>query len=132
MTETMVEKNPDIDVSIMRCPITKQGLVYKNSSLLATTDGSYAYPIKDGIFYLNADNAIHTNDQQTNSPFIEEKEIGRDFYDEFGWKLTKGGIYRDTAVWVDQRPHSYEYNNWCMRRVGAYLPRSGKYLLDAG
>ena len=61
-----------------------------------------------------------------------EKEIVRDFYNNFGWKLTEAGIYNDTAVWVDRRKRSSEFSNLCARRVGAYLPRSGTYLLDAG
>jgi hypothetical protein len=133
MTETVVEKAQDADVSIMRCPITKQPLLYRNSSLLETVDGYYRYPIKDGIFLLTADSAIcRTSAQDIGFPVGREKEIVRDFYNNFGWKLTESGTYKDTAVFVDQRKYSYEFSNLCMKRVGAYLPESGTYLLDAG
>jgi len=134
VTRTVLLEPQDIDVSIMRCPITEQALVYRgNSSLLETIDGRYAYPIKDGIFLLTAENAIEcTTNQETASPVREEKKIVRDFYNNFGWKLTENGIYNDTALWVDQRTASVEFETWCARRVGSYLPRSGIYLLDAG
>ena len=133
MTGTVAEETQDIDVNIMRCPVTKQALVCHDSSLLETVDGCYAYPIKDGIYLLTADSAIYrASGQDTDSTVRREKKIVRDFYNNFGWKLTESGTYKDTAVWVDQRTRSYEFSNLCMRRVGAYLPRSGTYLLDAG
>jgi ubiquinone/menaquinone biosynthesis C-methylase UbiE/uncharacterized protein YbaR (Trm112 family) len=133
MTETMIGQAQDIDLTIMRCPITKQALVYRNPSLLETVDGRYAYPIQDGIFLLTAGSAVTlTAGEETSAPVGQEKEIVRDFYNNFGWKLNESGNYKDTALWTDQRTLSYEYIKWCMRRVGAYLPRSGTYLLDAG
>ncbi len=133
MTETMVEGAHDVVASIMRCPLTKQALVFRSSSLLETVDGSHAYPVRDGIFCLTTDSAIDPNpDQPAVAALRKEKEIVRDFYNDFGWKLTKDGVYNDTAVWVDRRTDSVEFSNLCARRVGAYLPASGTYLLDAG
>jgi hypothetical protein len=51
MRATAGKKTRAVDVSIMRCPITKQSLVYSNSSLLETFDGCYKYAIKDGTFF---------------------------------------------------------------------------------
>jgi ubiquinone/menaquinone biosynthesis C-methylase UbiE/uncharacterized protein YbaR (Trm112 family) len=132
--KTVDKEAQDIDIGIMHCPITKQALVYRGDSLLLETiDGRYAYPIKDGIFLLTAENAIdRTASQETAFPEREEKKIVRDFYNNFGWKLTESGIYKDLAVWVNQQPRCLEFGTWCARRVGAYLPRSGTYLLDAG
>jgi ubiquinone/menaquinone biosynthesis C-methylase UbiE len=133
VTRTVDKGAQCIDVSIMRCPITKQALVYCGDSLLKTIDGCYAYPIKEGIFLLTAENAIdRTNSQKTAYPVREEKKIVRDFYNDFGWRLTDSGIYKDLAVWVNQQPRCLEFGTWCARQVGAYLPRSGTYLLDAG
>jgi SAM-dependent methyltransferase/uncharacterized protein YbaR (Trm112 family) len=134
LERTMVVEARDIDVSIMCCPITKQALVYRgNSSLLETVDGRYAYPVKDGIFFLTAENSIDlSTNQKTASPMREEKKVVRDFYDNFGWKITENGIYKDLALWVNQQPRRLEFGTWCARRSGTYLPRSGTYLLDVG
>ncbi|MGH7045237.1 MAG: class I SAM-dependent methyltransferase [Stellaceae bacterium] len=133
MTEGLVEASQDVDIGIMSCPITKQALVYRSPSLLETVDGSYRYPIKDGIFFLTADSAIgHAINLEAGAPVRPEKEVVRNFYNDFGWKLTETGIYKDTEVWVDRRTRSSEFSTWCARRVGGYLPRSGTYLLDAG
>lgn len=92
----------DIDVTIMRCPITKQALVYRGPSLLETLDGRYAYPIENGIFLLTAGNAIQLIDGEgPGSPVRQEKVIVRNFYDDFGWKLNDSGIYNDTALWTE-------------------------------
>ncbi len=133
MTSAAVGARGDVDVNILRCPITKQSLTYRTASMLETKDGSYGYPIEEGIFLLTPDKAIDLAVGCVVPESVrQEKVIVRDFYDQFGWKLTESGKYHDTAAFIDQRPLSYAFTELCMKHVGGYLPPSGKYLLDAG
>ena len=133
MISAAVGARGDVDVNILRCPITKQSLTYRTASMLETKDGSYGYPIEEGIFLLTPDKAIDLAGGCVVPESVrQEKAIVRDFYDQFGWKLTESGKYHDTAAFIDQRPLSYAFTELCMKRVGGYLPPSGMYLLDAG
>ena len=122
-----------VDIGILRCPITRKPLTWKSASLLATEDGSYGYPIEGGIPLLTADKAVDLAAAREAGGLVrQEKASVRNFYDQYGWKRTESGKYGDTALFVDQRALSYGFTESCMRRVGTYLPRCGKYLLDAG
>jgi SAM-dependent methyltransferase len=55
----------------------------------------------------------------------------RAFYDSVGWKQVGEGLYQN-ARYEDLRPVSREYIHRCHSRVGRYLPRGGRFLLDAG
>lgn len=55
----------------------------------------------------------------------------RAFYDSVGWKQIGEGIYQN-ARYEDLRPVSREYIQRCHLRLGKYLPRTGRQLLDAG
>ncbi len=62
---------------------------------------------------------------------LELKRQVRAFYDSVGWHLIDEGLYQNTAH-EDLRPVSQEYIHRCHLRVGQHLPRTGRYLLDAG
>jgi hypothetical protein len=99
-----------------------------------TEDGSHRYPIKDGIYNLMpAALEKATTVAQPGQPELRnEKRVVRDFYDQFGWKPGSTGEYGDTVAFVDKRPRAYSFTERCMQAVGENLPRSGKYILDAG
>lgn len=59
------------------------------------------------------------------------KQDVRQFYDDIGWKEIGEGVYQN-ARYEDLRPVSWDYIHKCHLRVGRYLSRTGKYLLDAG
>jgi SAM-dependent methyltransferase len=61
----------------------------------------------------------------------EVKAQVRDFYDSVGWRQIGEGLYQN-ARYEDLRPVSREYIHRCHLRLGRYLPREGRYLLDAG
>lgn len=56
----------------------------------------------------------------------------RSFYDGVGWARREGGAYEDGARYEDPREVAAEYLHRCHRRVERYLPKSGRFLLDAG
>ena len=55
----------------------------------------------------------------------------RQFYDSIGWRQIGEGLYQN-ARYEDLRPVSRDYLHRCHERVGRFLPRRGRYLLDAG
>lgn len=55
----------------------------------------------------------------------------RSFYDAVGWKQIGAGVYQN-ARYEDLRPVARDYIHRCHLRLGGYLPRSGRYFLDAG
>ncbi len=59
-----------------------------------------------------------------------KQEIGR-FYNEVGWQLEQDGNFQN-AQYEDLRPVSAEYIARAHARVARHLPKSGRYLLDAG
>jgi len=62
---------------------------------------------------------------------VQVKEQVRQFYDRVGWRAIGEGLYQN-ARYEDLRRVSAEYLHHCHLRVARYLPREGKYLLDAG
>ncbi len=59
-----------------------------------------------------------------------KQEIGR-FYNEVGWQIEPDGNFQN-AQYEDLRPVSAEYIARAHARVARHLPKSGRYLLDAG
>jgi len=59
-----------------------------------------------------------------------KQEIGR-FYNEVGWQLEQDGNFQN-AQYEDLRPVSAEYIARAHAHVARHLPKSGRYLLDAG
>jgi SAM-dependent methyltransferase len=55
----------------------------------------------------------------------------REFYNSVGWKQIGEGVYQN-ARYEDLRPVSREYIHRCHLRVARFLPKEGRYLLDAG
>ncbi len=55
----------------------------------------------------------------------------RSFYDAVGWKQIGAGVYQN-ARYEDLRPVSRGYIHRCHLRFGRYLPRAGRFFLDAG
>jgi ubiquinone/menaquinone biosynthesis C-methylase UbiE len=61
----------------------------------------------------------------------EEKKSVRTFYDGFAWEKENNGLYKDTKIFVDNRPVMALYGSRVHRRVGRFINPRGKYLLDA-
>jgi len=59
-----------------------------------------------------------------------KQEIGR-FYNEVGWQVEEDGNFQN-AQYEDLRRVSAEYIARAHARVARHLPKSGRYLLDAG
>ncbi len=55
----------------------------------------------------------------------------REFYDRVGWSQIGEGLYQN-ARYEDLRPVSQEYISRCHLRINRYIPREGRFLLDAG
>lgn len=99
---------------------------------LVTVDGSYVYPIIDGIFVMLRDLAVIDSKTKIIPDVLsEEKQLVKDFYDQQGWNTTEDGNYKDAEIFEDLRPFSKEYIRKCNSRVGRFLQPSGTYLLDA-
>jgi SAM-dependent methyltransferase len=61
----------------------------------------------------------------------EIKREVQEFYDQYGWKQIGEGLYQNSR-YEDLRPVSEEYVRRCRERVGEYLPREGRFILDGG
>lgn len=59
------------------------------------------------------------------------KQQVRAFYDQVGWQKVAGDLYQN-ARYEDLRPVAAEYIHRCHLRVGRYLHKEGRFLLDAG
>jgi SAM-dependent methyltransferase len=111
-------------LEIIRCPVTKQRLFPHGDSEVHTADGQYRYAVIHGVFVLMPD--------RTNTDWTEEKEDVKRFYDSFGWEQTADGEFADTALFVNSSPVPRRYTRRCNLRINHFLPKSGRYLLDAG
>jgi ubiquinone/menaquinone biosynthesis C-methylase UbiE/uncharacterized protein YbaR (Trm112 family) len=113
-------------LSILRCPVTGSELTRLSDDRIGTPDGRHVYRYSDGIYHLLPSG-------QPDAPQLrKEKRVVQTFYDTFGWQKTEGGSYQDTAIFVDTRSVSRNLTSRCMRRVKKYLPKRGRFLLDAG
>lgn len=114
--------------------VTGNAVMEKFEAAITNTSQSFVYPIREGVILLFRSFAIPSSASQGTDDFNfrNEKEIVRSFYDEIGWHQNKKGEYKDTILFVDQRPVSREYLEKCHLRLSGYLPNSGRYFLDAG
>jgi len=101
---------------------------------LESEDGRFAYIIEDGIAMLLAAFAIvlspASQDQPGQYQLREEKQVVKDWYDEFGWQTGEGGLCLDALAFGDLRPVSQEYGHKTQLRPLEYLQQGGKYILD--
>ncbi len=98
--------------------------------------GQFGYPMVEGIVLAMPETAVLLGPAPQNPPtpreLRPEKKSVQQFYDEFGWKAGSDGLYKDTTAFTDTRSVAESYKAQCRLRVNAFLPESGKYLLDAG
>ena len=147
-------------ISILKCPVTGKDLRRLSSDDLSTinekildkqlweadgklmqtnlkdgltnVDGSYIYPIVDGIVLLLPDLAlVDAQDKILADSLSDDKKLVKNFYDHRGWHTTDKGDYEDADIFEDLRPFAQEYLNKCHQRVSRYLNPSGKYMMDA-
>jgi SAM-dependent methyltransferase/uncharacterized protein YbaR (Trm112 family) len=104
------------------------------SQALESEDGRFAYIIEDGIPMLLAAFAIVLNPGAEDKPgqyqLREEKQVVKDWYDEFGWQTGETGALLDAVAFGDPRPVSQEYRDKTQLRPLQYLQQGGKYILD--
>jgi ubiquinone/menaquinone biosynthesis C-methylase UbiE/uncharacterized protein YbaR (Trm112 family) len=101
---------------------------------LESEDGRFAYIIEDGIPMLLAAFAIVLNPGGEDKPgqyqLREEKQVVKDWYDQFGWQTAETGACLDALAFGDPRPVSQEYRDKTQLRPLKYLRQGGKYILD--
>ena len=61
---------------------------------------------------------------------VKKQEVG-EFYNKVGWQSEGDGLYQN-AEYEDLRDVSKRYIAHAHERVGKHLPKTGKFLLDAG
>jgi len=61
---------------------------------------------------------------------VKKQEVG-EFYNKVGWQSEGNGLYQN-AEYEDLRDVSKRYIAHAHARVGKHLPKTGKFLLDAG
>lgn len=143
----------DFDISILQCPVTKEGLqlltggetrqIVENfdQSFLSfenITEGlvndsrTYFYPIFDGIVLLLPVYALYLGKgEDLRGTMVFDKQRVFNYYNQINYNIqNKFKIYSDSAKWVDYRDVSAEYIHNSFTRAGKYLPAKGKYLLD--
>jgi SAM-dependent methyltransferase len=59
------------------------------------------------------------------------KQQVQSFYDHVGWREVSDGVFQN-ARFEDLRPVSREYIHRCHIRLGSFITKKGRYLLDAG
>jgi ubiquinone/menaquinone biosynthesis C-methylase UbiE len=101
---------------------------------LESEDGRFAYIIEDDIAMLLAAFAIvlrpGSEDQPGQYQLREEKQVVKDWYDQFGWQTGAGGLCLDALAFGDYRPVSQEYGHKTQLRPLKYLQQGGQYILD--
>jgi ubiquinone/menaquinone biosynthesis C-methylase UbiE/uncharacterized protein YbaR (Trm112 family) len=114
-----------LDGTIVQRPLTEA---------LESIDGRFAYIIEDGIAMLLAAFAIvlktGLEDQPGQYQLREEKQVVKDWYDQYGWQTGEGGLLLDALAFGDLRPVSQEYGHKTQLRPLRYLQQGGKYILD--
>jgi len=93
------------------------------------------YPIINDICYLLPKHALINENYENIVDSLDDFNWGNQmletFYDEFGWLKTENNQYNDAAVFEDLRDVSKSYIHDCHMRLKTFLPKSGKYFLDA-
>jgi SAM-dependent methyltransferase/uncharacterized protein YbaR (Trm112 family) len=110
------------------------GVARPLTQALESEDGRFAYIVEDGISMLLAAFAIvlkpGLEDQPGQYQLREEKQMVKDWYDQFGWQTGEGGLCLDAIAFGDLRPVSQEYGHKTQLRPLKYLQQGGKYILD--
>jgi SAM-dependent methyltransferase len=109
-------------IDILRCPMSG-GRLRLDGGVLVSASGKYRYGIIDGIV-----NFLSPLDE--GASLRDEKAAIQQYYDTFGWQ-TVGASYKEVQTFTDQRESSWSYTARCIARVRKFLPRRGRYLLDA-
>jgi ubiquinone/menaquinone biosynthesis C-methylase UbiE/uncharacterized protein YbaR (Trm112 family) len=104
------------------------------SDALVSEAHQLVYPVIDGQIAVLMENMAILPEDLDQLPakqqhFDREKQLVRDFYEDYGWHKADDSKYRDTADFEDHRPVAANYWSRCHLRVNRYL-RSGKYILD--
>lgn len=93
------------------------------------------YPIVNDIYYLLPKHALIKVNNEYILDSLDDFNWGNQmletFYDEFGWLKSGNNQYNDAAVFEDLRDVSKSYIHDCHMRLKTFLPKSGKYFLDA-
>ncbi len=143
----------DFDISILICPVTKEGLtlinreeithiITKYDSELLKLDAisagfinesrTYFYPVFDEILLLLPLYALfigHGEDKRGSMAFDKERVFK--YYNEINYDSKNSyKIYQDSPKWVDYREVSKEYMLNSFTKAKRYLNPSGKYFLD--
>jgi len=109
------------------------------ASGLVNRDGTCIFPVDDGVIILLKELAIdwgagrggQESPRAAPSELREEKRVVQRFYDEVGWTRGEQGVFTDAEKFEDLRPVARDYIHRCHMRVNRYLPRRGRFLLDA-
>lgn len=117
--DSAVAEYTEQEISMLRCPLTGKGLRLAGPGKLETLDGERQYSIVDGIIILTPD-------------LDENESIVKTFYDGVGWESDSDGVFGDTRLFVDTRPHCYSFTRKCIRRINSLIGPRGGYILDAG
>ena len=144
-------------IPFLRCPITRKRLVVFEGSLidqlnqkivnkqlffankspveksikngLITKDGKIIYLIKDGIILLLANLAIYVKPTKKMQNSVLNKSSVQEFYEQIGWKKS-GDSFEDAVQFEDLRGVTKNYIHCCHKRLGSYLPKRGKFIVD--
>ena len=113
-------------LDFLRCPVSGQRLIRSEAAedVITTTDGRFSYRVVDGIFIMLPDHVM--------SDWSKEKSVVKNFYDSFGWEKSDSGEYKDTRLFGASGDVAQQYNRKCLLAVREFLPKRGRYLLDAG
>jgi SAM-dependent methyltransferase len=85
--------------------------------------------VEESIVWLLSDLALVYAGAAQTAAITGERKAVQSFYDEYGWVKTDGGLFNDTAMFVDPRAFARDYVTYCNHRIGRELSR-GRYLLD--
>jgi ubiquinone/menaquinone biosynthesis C-methylase UbiE len=62
----------------------------------------------------------------------KEKQVVKEFYDNFGWHKNAEGVYKDSATFVDRRSALQHYYSKTDARLRSAVCTGGTYYLNAG
>jgi SAM-dependent methyltransferase len=114
-------------LELIRCPVSGQRLRWSGPHLLSAEEAAHQYKFEDGIYHLM--HPLPSSEVQGQSSLRAEKEETRCYYDGFGWQ-TSDGMYGEVKAFTDVRSAPWSYTSRCIRRVGKFIARKGRYLLD--
>lgn len=96
-----------------------------------STDGNYAYLVRQDVVMLLKSSAIVVNENATETVTLKQEKLdAQQFYEQIGWQKDGSDLFLDTVKFEETRPVAMDYIRQCHLRVNRYLPAQGKYLLD--